>query len=47
VFATAIPRAVRLSEAPGFGMPVLYYDKHSKGAEAYNMVAAEIIENNQ
>ena len=46
VFATAIPRAVRLSEAPGFGMPVLYYDKHSKGAEAYNMVAAEIIENN-
>lgn len=47
VFATAIPRAVRLSEAPGFGMPVLYYDKTSKGAEAYNMVATEIIENNR
>lgn len=47
VFATPIPRAVRLSEAPGFGMPVLYYDKHSKGAEAYTMVAAELIENNQ
>lgn len=47
VFATAIPRAVRLSEAPGFGMPVLYYDKSSKGAEAYNMVAAEILENHK
>ncbi|MBR3844201.1 MAG: ParA family protein [Clostridia bacterium] len=47
VFATAIPRAVRLSEAPGFGMPVLYYDKSSKGTEAYNALAAEILANNQ
>jgi len=47
VFSTAIPRAVRLSEAPGFGMPVLYYDKSSKGTEAYLSVAKEIIKNNK
>ena len=47
VFATPIPRAVRLSEAPGYGMPVLYYDKSSKGAEAYNQVAAQIIQNHE
>ncbi len=43
VFATAIPRSVRLSEAPGFGQPVLYYDAHSKGADAYRALAGEII----
>jgi chromosome partitioning protein len=47
VFATAIPRAVRLSEAPGFGMPVLYYDKTSKGALAYLEVAKELIKKNK
>ena len=47
VFATAIPRAVRLSEAPGFGMPVLYYDKSSKGTDAYMAVAQEIIKKNK
>lgn len=46
VFITAIPRAVRLSEAPGFGKPVLYYDKSSKGAVAYDALAKEIIQNN-
>jgi chromosome partitioning protein len=47
VYTTAIPRAVRLSEAPSFGMPVLYYDKSSKGADAYMTVAQEIIKKNK
>lgn len=42
VFATVIPRTVRLSEAPSFGKPVLYYDKISKGTLAYNDLALEI-----
>ncbi len=46
VFKTVIPRAVRLSEAPSFGQPILYYDRASKGAEAYNQLADEIIKNN-
>lgn len=46
VFATCIPRTVRLSEAPSFGQPVLYYDKHSKGTLAYNDLAAEFLANN-
>ncbi len=44
LFATAISRGVRLSEAPSFGMPVYYHDKHSKGASEYLEVAREIIE---
>ena len=47
VFRTVIPRTVRLSEAPGFGQPVLYYDKGSKGTEAYRELAAEVIKNNK
>ncbi len=47
VFATPIPRAVRLSEAPSFGMPVLYYDKSSKGSKAYVDLAKEILKNNK
>ncbi len=43
VFKTVIPRAVRLSEAPGFGQPVLYYDRNSRGAKAYGELAQEII----
>lgn len=43
VFNTIIPRNVRISEAPSHGMPIMYYDKTSKGAEAYNRLAAEII----
>ena len=42
-----IPRAVRLSEAPSFGMPIQYYDKRSKGAEAYNDLAKEFIKRNR
>lgn len=47
VFKTVIPRTVRLSEAPGFGQPVLYYDKSSRGAAAYGGLAEEIIKNNR
>ena len=42
VYATVIPRNVRLSEAPSHGMPVLDYDPYSRGAEAYRMLAQEI-----
>ncbi len=43
VFETTIPRNVRLSEAPSHGMPVMYYDKSSKGAEAYERLGMEIL----
>lgn len=46
VFKTVVPRAVRLSEAPGFGQPVMYYDKSSKGARAYQELAEELLKNN-
>ena len=44
VFKTTIPRNVRLAEAPSHGVPVGAYDKFSKGAKAYKMLAKEIIE---
>ena len=43
VYRTTIPRNVRLSEAPSFGQPVLYYDKSSKGAIAYCELAREFL----
>ena len=43
VFKTTIPRNVRISEAPSHGKPVMYYDKSSKGAEAYELVCHEIL----
>ncbi len=43
IFTTTIPRNVRLSEAPSYGMPVMYYDKYSKGAEAYARLGCEIL----
>ena len=46
VFKTIIPRNVRLSEAPSFGEPVIYYDPSSKGASCYRELAKEIITNN-
>ena len=46
VFKTVIPRTVRLSEAPGFGQPVLYYDRLNRGAQAYGELARELIKNN-
>lgn len=42
VFATVIPRNVRLSEAPSHGMPVQYYDRSSSGADSYTRLAKEI-----
>ena len=42
LFSTKISRGVKLSEAPGFGMPVYYHDKRSKGAEEYLSVAKEL-----
>ncbi len=47
LFATAIPRAVRLSEAPSYGMPIQYYDKRSKGAAAYDNLAKEFLKRNK
>ncbi len=47
LYKTAIPRAVRLSEAPSYGMPIQYYDKRSKGAEAYNDLAKEFLKRNR
>lgn len=43
LFRTTISRNVRLTEAPGFGMPVFYHDKHSKGSQEYISVANELI----
>ena len=43
VYATVIPRNVRLAEAPSHGLPVSVYDKHSRGAHAYKTMAEEII----
>jgi chromosome partitioning protein len=45
VFETIIPRNVRLAEAPSHGMPVLFYDIHSRGAESYIQLAKEVITN--
>jgi chromosome partitioning protein len=44
LFKTTISRNVRLSEAPSYGEPIQYYDKHAKGAEAYNKIAKELLE---
>ena len=47
VFETVIPRNVRLAEAPSHGMPVIFYDMHSKGAESYIQLAKEVVTNVQ
>ncbi len=43
VYRTIIPRNVRISEAPGFGRPVIYYDEASRGAQAYMELAEEVV----
>lgn len=43
VFRTCIPRNIRLAEAPSHGLPVMYYDKNSRGALAYVALAGEMI----
>lgn len=47
LYKTTIPRTVRLSEAPSYGMPIQYYDKRSKGTDAYNALAKEFIKKNR
>ena len=42
VFTSVIPRNIRLAEAPSHGVPVMYYDKHSKGSQAYRDLAEEV-----
>ena len=44
VFASVVPRNVRLSEAPSHGQPVTSYDRYSRGAEAYRALAEEFLE---
>lgn len=44
VFETLIPRTVRLSEAPSFGMPITLYDPSGKGADAYRALAKEVVD---
>ena len=46
VYKTVIPRNVRLSEAPSYGMPISVYDSRSKGAKAYEKLAKEFLKNN-
>lgn len=47
VYKVAIPRNVRLAEAPSHGIPALHYDKSSKGAIAYLALAGEIVRRNK
>ncbi|MCU0449514.1 MAG: AAA family ATPase [Bernardetiaceae bacterium] len=47
VFRTMIPRNIRLSESPSYGVPALAHDADSKGAISYLNLAKEILENNQ
>jgi chromosome partitioning protein len=44
VFATVVPRSVRVAEAPSHGLPVTHYDRRSRGAEAYWKVAMELVQ---
>lgn len=43
IYDTIIPRTVKLAEAPSFGLPITFYDVKSKGAEAYQNLAEEIL----
>ena len=44
IYKTIIPRNVRLAEAPSYGMPINMYDKRSSGAEAYRLLANEVVQ---
>ncbi len=46
VYKTLIPRNIRLSEAPSYGMPIIFFDKNSKGAQCYKKLASEVIKMN-
>ena len=45
VYRTVIPRNVRLAEAPSHGIPAMLYDRTSRGAVAYQALAAEMLRN--
>ena len=47
LYKSVIPRNVRLSEAPSYGMSIFEYDKHSKGANSYLSLAKEVIKRNK
>ncbi len=47
VYKTIIPRNVKLSEAPSYGMPITIYDPKSKGAKCYEKLAKEFIKKNE
>ena len=47
VFDTVIPRNVRLTEAPSYGMSIVQYDPHSKGAKSYDKLAKEFLKKNR
>ena len=47
VYKTVIPRNVRLSEAPSYGMPITIYDPKSKGAKCYDKLVKEILKKNE
>ncbi len=43
VYRTVVPRNVRLAEAPSYGVPIIFYDKYSRGAKAYLALAGEVL----
>ena len=47
VYKTVIPRNIKLSEAPSYGMPITLYDAKSKGARAYEKLAREVLKNDE
>lgn len=47
VYKSVVPRNVRLSEAPSFGQPIVYFDRGSRGSEAYEELAKEIMNKNK
>jgi chromosome partitioning protein len=47
VFKSVIPRNIRLAEAPSFGQPIIFYDPGSKGAQAYENLCREVLDDGQ